>query len=300
MDKIIKIKVNENEKNFSYLGFITNDIQTIESLKTINYDYIKYEGVKVIKDQNNKEIDVYLISFTDVPPMLLEAIKDSINSDLNYFNTISCYDALKKIIDFFQKSKFKDKFEKRIKTDIGELIFLLKAKEYNLDFDKYLIKDDENNISFKKDKNVISLNNESKKTNKLNIHYKYDEKNMNIFYVTSIYSFEENQKNILSLFEKLNSSNPFVIDKYESYKWLFDDEENKKIFNKYTIDLNKIECFVIDKNIIPTIEIKSLGGLVDLKCKIKFSEKDKLELTYLKNFFDNDELEEKSVFEFKS
>lgn len=287
MDKIIKIKNDANDEIFSMLGFITEDIQTIDKLKQVNYDYIKYDGVKVVKDDSGKQLDVYIIKFTDMPNSLLNAVKESISLLLDTSKNKSCYNALETIISYFQKTKYVEDIENNIATDIGEILFMLKAKEFNINLDKYALLNEFNEIYFQNENTMISLTSESKSFNTLLVDYKEKSENTNnVIYGISTFIIEEKKEDILSLYKKLDSKNPIIINKYEDYKWLFSKEEHKKLLDKYTVDMNTVECFILEDSVIPTIDIKSPGGMTELKCKIKFDGSHKLELSALKDFVD--------------
>lgn len=273
--------INDKEKNFYGIGFYLTNYITIEKIKKVNFHFIKYDGKWSISNDNEIEKNTYVIKFENMPKNLLDSVCETIIEKTEKEN-LSEDKALNFVIDLFQKFKFDKEFKKQLVGDIGEAIFMLKAKEIGINADEKIRNSDKNLYDFVFNKFYVEVKSSSKNLNEIIVDLRQIEESENKKFVVVKFQLLENQLTILDLYEKLNSTNNLVLEKKEKYLNLLQDEIAKKILLENTIDLNKIECFILEDKLIPKIKIIHEGGLKNVKCHIGITNVQKISLEELK------------------
>ncbi|MDE6893949.1 MAG: hypothetical protein K2J02_01050, partial [Malacoplasma sp.] len=166
--------------------------------------------------------------------------------------------------------------------DIGELIFMIKAKEVGINADQKIRLSDNNLYDFVFDKFYLEVKSSSKNLSEIIVDLRQIEETENKKFVVAKFQLLENQLTILDLYNKLNSNNELILKKKKEYLDLAKDEMSQKILLENTIDLNKVECFVLEDQLVPKIKIIHEGGLKKVKCHIGITNCQKISLEELK------------------
>lgn len=277
----IKIIWQPNEGIFG-IGFVTDNFRIIDKLKKINYCYIKYYGEKKISNNSGKELKAYIITFNNMSKKLLESIRDDVEEKIVNDPTKTIDIAIKEIINLFSKAKFTNDFKDQLIGDIGELVFMIKSKKMGLNSDQYIRQSEHNLYDFVFNKKFVEVKSSSKNLNEIVINYRQIKESEDKLFIVSKFQILENKMNIIDLYKELNSNNPIVKEKENRYVLLSNDEPFLNILNDYTIDLNKAECFILDSEVVPKINIEHEGGLKNLKCHIGITNCKKYQLEELK------------------
>ncbi len=277
-----KIKViKDKEKDFYGIGFYLTNYITIEQIKKINLHFIKYAGKWSLSNDNQVATNTYVVKFENMPKHLLDSVCETIIEKVENEN-LSEDKALNFVIDLFQKFKFKKEIKEKLIGDIGELIFMIKAKEVGINADQKIRLSDNNLYDFVFDKFYLEVKSSSKNLSEIIVDLRQIEEAENKKFVVSKFQLLENQLTILDLYNKLNSNNELILKKKKEYLDLAKDEMSQKILLENTIDLNKVECFVLEDQLVPKIKIIHEGGLKKVKCHIGITNCQKISLEELK------------------
>lgn len=277
----IKIIWQPSENIFG-IGFVTDNFRIIDKLKSINYCYIKYYGEKLISNDSSLNLKAYIVTFNNMSKNLLTSIRDSIVEKIINDPSKSVDIAIKEILDLFSKAKFKSDFKEELVGDIGELIFMIKSKEINFNSDQNIRQSEHNLYDFVFGNKYVEVKSSSKNLSEIVIDYRQIKEVNDKYFVVSKFQLLENKKNILDLYKILNSNNPIIKEKENKYINWSKDEMFLDVLNDNTIDLDKVECFLLDSEVIPKINIEHEGGLKNLKCHIGITNCKKHKLEELK------------------
>ena len=281
-NKSIQFIWDEKER-FYGIGFKTTDFKTIEELKKIKLHFIKYHGLWSLSNDVEISNNFHVVRFENMPKKLLESIFDSVEEKVEKEN-FSEIKALKYIINLFQKMVFKKEFKEILIGDIGEAIFMIKAKEIGLNADEKIRNSDNNLYDFVFDKFFVEVKSSSKNLNEITVDLRQIQESNKKKFVVSKFQLLENQLTICDLYKRLNSTNSLVLEKAKEYESLMNnDNDFKKIMSECTIIFDKVECFILEDSIIPKIQVVHEGGLKNIKCQIGITNCKKISLEELKN-----------------
>ncbi len=265
---------NPSKPMITGLGFITNDLKSIKKLQTINYSFIKYNGVWNIADSLNQseKIEAHIIKFENMPEQLLKSIHETIEQKIENEN-IGEYDAIDFVIKLFSKIKFKKEVKEELLGDIGELVFMLKCKDLGIKADEKIRSLDTSVYDFNFNRVYVEVKSTTKNMSEIIVDERQlEECNEKIFVVSKYQLLEKNSidkvYNICELYDLLNSSNELILYKKNKYEsWCY-DETLRKLIDECCLLLDKVECFILDNSILPKIHFEHKGGLKKLKCHI--------------------------------
>lgn len=287
MEKIIKLSSDKNNpNNYDCIGFITQDFNVINNVKKIDMDYIKYLCDQTV-NIDDVMYNVYIVKFKDIPSILLDAIKNAVDERIESYNEkkINCFQAFKWVISLFNKTELTRKFHKKLIGDFGELIFIYKAKELGINIDEYLRKNDKHLYDFVIGNHYVEVKSSSKNLSHIKVNYRQLSESSDKTFVVSKFQVVENQTNIIQLLEKINSTNPLLVYLLHSYKTIF-EKEHLDLLNETTVDLNNVECFVLEDDLLPEIKILKEGGLRNLVLEISITNSKKTTIGYIKKYID--------------
>lgn len=279
-----------NNTFYNGIAFFTTNQSIIKKLQSINYSYIKYKGQwKVTNDLDGSIKEAYIINFEEMPPKLLVSICETIDEKVNNEN-INEFEAVDFIIKLFSKITFHKETKEELLGNIGELIFILKCKEIGINADQNIRSVEESIYDFNFGSKYVEVKSTTKNMSEIVIDQRQlEESHERIFAVAKYQLLEKNTTdekiyNICELYGLLNSSNPLIISKKLYYENLVaSDDVATKLINESCINLQKVECFLIEENVLPKIQIVNKGGLKKIKCHVDVTNCKKIELIELKN-----------------
>ena len=282
-NKKVELIINE-ENNFYGIAFIIDNIKEREKIKRINHCFIKYHGEYSLKNETGQELDKsYVIKFDNMPKKLLETICEVIEDKMKQEN-LSAEKSLKFILDLFKKMKFNKEIKEILIGDIGEVIFMLKCKEQGINADEKIRQSENNLYDFVFNNIFVEVKSSSKNLSEIIVDYRQITESNKKKFVVSKFQLLENEMNICNLYEKLNSYNEIIQSKYKKYKEMLEDEQIRDVMKENTVDLSRIECFILEDSVIPKIQIQHEGGLKNLKCHISITNCKKIDLGILKEY----------------
>lgn len=239
-----------------------------ENINKINFQFIKYCGVKLFQNKNKEKKYYHFVAFNSVPYDMVETILSLIKRNLKKYEG-SLYDFLNYIVSLFKKYVFPKNIENELRGDICEALFILKAKsELNLDLTKYYRSENELYDLYIKESNTsIDVKGSTKNSSKIKITLNQINSKQNddrVFYVVE-YQFIDNGKSIFDLYKKIGLENSSVIkNKYD--KWLChssDDDSGKDLINKvFLVDEDNVNCFRFNNQLVPKINIDNNDSLI--------------------------------------
>ena len=273
---IYKLNLNKDLNELD-IGFDI-DIQKGDKLPQYkNFEYIsskKYET-----NIGSKELQV--LRFKNVTPerkKLINKILEVIESfDENW--TIS--GILEMFSEYFSK-KDEECLVSNLVGDIGEIVFILKLQKMNIDYQKYYQMDEYSlyDFTFKKIYVDVKTISESKKI--INMSRRQIENCKKLWLFVCEINKIQGKSNIVDLLNMIKIKNKLIYDKLDYWQNKLDSNK-KEIIQSWTVDLKKVKCYFIDNKVLPQIEIKKEGGLVDISLKLSTTNCKKLPIDAIKN-----------------
>lgn len=273
---IYKLNLNKDLNELD-IGFDI-DIQKGDKLPQYkNFEYIspkKYET-----NIGSKELQV--LRFKNVTPereKLINKILEVIESfDENW--TIS--GILEMFSEYFSK-KDEECLVSNLVGDIGEIVFILKLQKMNIDYQKYYQMDEHSlyDFTFKKIYVDVKTTAESKKI--INMSRRQIENCKKLWLFVCEINKIQGKSNIVDLLNMIKIKNKLIYDKLDYWQNKLDSNK-KEIIQSWTVDLKKVKCYFIENKVLPHIEIKKEGGLVDISLKLSTTNCKKLPIDAIKN-----------------
>jgi len=273
---IYKLNLNKDLNELD-IGFDI-DIQKGDKLPQYkNFEYIspkKYET-----NIGSKELQV--LRFKNVTPereKLINKILEVIESfDENW--TIS--GILEMFSEYFSK-KDEECLVSNLVGDIGEIVFILKLQKMNIDYQKYYQMDEHSlyDFTFKKIYVDVKTTSESKKI--INMSRRQIENCKKLWLFVCEINKIQGKSNIVDLLNMIKIKNKLIYDKLDYWQNKLDSNK-KEIIQSWTVDLKKVKCYFIENKVLPKIEIKKEGGLIDISLKLSTTNCKKLPIDAIKN-----------------
>ncbi|MCF0218123.1 MAG: hypothetical protein HUJ42_03740 [Malacoplasma sp.] len=278
------IMIDDEINDVRGIAFITDDFEVIYELKKINRTFIKYAGKYEFKNGQNQVVQGHLLKFENMPLSLLNEISNCAEYLIeNEHYKIN--ESIKLILALFDKHKFQKTIREKLVGDIGEAIFILKAKKCGINADEMIRISDENLFDFVFNQTYVEVKSSTKNSNEIVVDNRQIVEADKKVFVISKFQILENKTNICQLYEMINSSNPILQNNYQSYKYMMENSEiDKHILLNTAIDLEKAECFLIDNNLMPRIKIEHEGGLKNIKIYVGITNCQKYGLEELKKY----------------
>lgn len=264
--------------NFEIFELDQKNIYGIRILKNINvgninylnsFLWIKYDEETPFSDGKKYQA----LIFNNVSIEMMETIKQAIEIEYNIDpQNISLSEILEKLSNFFKKIR-KENLKKEYIGLLGELLFIYKMKQKNIEvinfYQKSLIDRFDFNFNGNKlDIKVVKLNERTFKINKKQLVnlIKYD---YNVSIIELAFDTTKNGKNLEDIFILINDSNSlnFVYERIKKFK---DADEN--MFKNMKIDINQSNIYLYDKKWLKKQEddFISNDSIVDAIFKIYF------------------------------
>ena len=77
----------------------------------------------------------------------------------------------------------------------------------------------------------------------------------------------QGKSNIIDLLKMIKDKNKIICDKLKYWQSKLDSNKRELILS-WTVDLDKVKCYLIDNEVLPEIKIKKEDGLVDIFLKL--------------------------------
>lgn len=275
--------VEDTYSNKIGIGIKTSSCIDVEEIKKIRYFYIEYEGI-ILATNNNEKCEAYFIKFDTESKKFLEGIIDQIYYYFKEKETKNIYDAIKYIVNLFTGKKCKKNIIEKLIGDIGEALFMLECKKYQINIDEFFRKKEESLYDFKlPNSKWVEVKSSSKFKNEIVIDGRQLSEAQNKIFVVSKFQILECEKNILDLYAILKSSNILLKEKEEYWKnkTNISGELKETILEDFTIDIKYAEVFVLENQLLPIVKIIKKGSLKNIKCYIDISSSNKISVESL-------------------
>lgn len=280
----VKVCLTWNDNNEIGLGFIGLESKTLTYVRSIKKTFIKYEGLHKVRIELENEIintECEFVKFEKMPRKILESILLEIEDRFEKYNE-PLEESLEFILNLFSDYKLKEKCEKDLIGDIGELIFMIKCKEHGINAENNIRILDDSLYDFYFGDFAVEIKTSTKRTNEIKITHRQLQEYSNKKIIVTVFQKMENMSNIFDLFNILDSSNIQIVSKKNQYLELANDDIYQKVINSYTVNLENVQCFILDDNLLPEINIVKNGGLKEIELVIDVSSSIKNDLELLK------------------
>lgn len=280
----VKVCLIWNDNNEIGLGFIGLESKTLTYVRSIKKTFIKYEGLHKVSIELENEIintECEFVKFEKMPRKILESILLEIEDRFEKYNE-PLEESLEFILNLFSDHKLKEKCEKDLIGDIGELIFMIKCKEHGINVENNIRILDDSLYDFYFGDFAVEIKTSTKRTNEIKITHRQLQEYSNKKIIVIVFQKMENMSNIFDLFNILDSSNIQIVSKKNQYLELANDDIYQKVINSYTVNLENVQCFILDDNLLPEINIVKNGGLKEIELVIDVSSSIKNDLELLK------------------
>lgn len=280
----VKVCLTWNDNNEIGLGFIGLESKTLTYVRSIKKTFIKYEGLHKVSIELENEIintECEFVKFEKMPRKILESILLEIEDRFEKYNE-PLEESLEFILNLFSDYKLKEKCEKDLIGDIGELIFMIKCKEHGINAENNIRILDDSLYDFYFGDFAVEIKTSTKRTNEIKITHRQLQEYSNKKIIVTVFQKMENMSNIFDLFNILDSSNIQIVSKKNQYLELANDDIYQKVINSYTVNLENVQCFILDDNLLPEINIVKNGGLKEIELVIDVSSSIKNDLELLK------------------
>ena len=280
----VKVCLTWNDNNEIGLGFIGLESKTLTYVRSIKKTFIKYEGLHKVSIELENEIintECEFVKFEKMPRKILESILLEIEDRFEKYNE-PLEESLEFILNLFSDHKLKEKCEKDLIGDIGELIFMIKCKEHGINVENNIRILDDSLYDFYFGDFAVEIKTSTKRTNEIKITHRQLQEYSNKKIIVTVFQKMENMSNIFDLFNILDSSNIQIVSKKNQYLELANDDIYQKVINSYTVNLENVQCFILDDNLLPEINIVKNGGLKEIELVIDVSSSIKNDLELLK------------------
>lgn len=275
------------------IGVDLYECRNVGNIKKINLPNFKWRGdihVTVKDDVTGEEKQLDFIEISNIPDNLISEIVKTINDIIENDNGISVYDAIQKIINYFQRVKFVKEIKKKLLGDIGEALFILDALNNDIDVISSMRQSDNEIYDFQVNDKFIEVKSSSIEKNDFTITHEQLNQVKNKLIIISKFKIIQNHTTILDLYEmiekKYGSLNSLLL--YKKDYWLSINkncisEENKSdIVNNYSINLDNCRIYQFKEENLPIIEIKDLKACKSIEYKINCTDS---ELINIDNFY---------------
>lgn len=258
---IYKLNLDEGLDELN-IGFDIN-IQKGDKLPQYkNFEYIppkKYETNK-----GNKELQV--LKFRNVTPER-KKIFNKILEAIEYFDDNSTISGILEMFSEYFSMKDEKCLLSSLIGDIGEIVFILKLQKMNIDYQKCYHVDEHSLYDFTFNKNYVDVKTTSEGKKIINMSRRQIENCKKLWLFVCEINKMQGKSNIIDLLKMIKNKNKIICDKLKYWQSKLDSNKRELILS-WTVDLDKVKCYLIDNEVLPEIKIKKEGGLVDIFLKL--------------------------------
>lgn len=278
--------------NIKGIGVDLYECKNVGNIKNINLPNFKWIEERIIVEDNEtgEEKKVDFIEIVNIPDNLISEIVKTINDIIENDDGISVYDAIQKIINYFQRVKFVKEVKKKLIGDIGEALFILDALNNDIDVISSMRQSDNEIYDFQVNDKFIEVKSSSIEKNDFTITHEQLNQAKNKLIIISKFKIIKNHTTILDLYEmiekKYGSLNSLLL--YKKDYWLsinkncISEENISDIVNDYSINLDNCRIYQFKEENLPIIEIKDLKACKSIEYKINCTDS---ELINIDNFY---------------
>lgn len=151
--------------------------------------------------------------------------------------------------------------------DIGEIVFILKLQKMNIDYQKCYHVDEHSLYDFTFNKNYVDVKTTSEGKKIINMSRRQIENCKKLWLFVCEINKMQGKSNIIDLLKMIKNKNKIICDKLKYWQSKLDSNKRELILS-WTVDLDKVKCYLIDNEVLPEIKIKKEGGLVDIFLKL--------------------------------
>ena len=258
---IYRLNLN-NDISAIHIGF---DIDIKKGDKLPQYKNFEYIPPKeYVTNKGSKMLQI--LKFKNVTPERKKIISKILEAIEEFNENWTISGILEMFNEYFSKND-EDCLVSNLVGDIGEIVFILKLQELNIDYRKYYQMDEHSLYDFTFNKIYVDVKTTSEGKKIINMSKRQIENCQRLWLFVCEINKIQGKLNVVNLLNMIKNKNRLIFEKLKYWQYKLDSNKRDVILS-WTVDLEKVKCYLIDSEVLPKIEIKKEGGLVDISLKL--------------------------------
>lgn len=270
----LNITTSQNELN---IGF-DEHIQIGGSLQQFkNFEYVPVKKYDTI----NGPINLHVLKFKNLDNDKKELIFYILKNYVEHLDEdkITILDIIESFSEYFSK-KDEDFLLDKLIGDLGEIVFILKLQDLDIDYSKYYQLDDNSLYDFNFNGHYVDVKTTSQARKLIYLTKRQAEAAEKISFLVCEINKLHGKLNIIDLLNLIEKKNKIIKEKIDY--WNNKYKTNSSVIDSWTIDLTNVVTYFVDDKTIPSISVLKNGGLIDIQLKVSVASSKKKPISEIK------------------